>query len=106
MRGILIAVGAALLEHFHWIIYLFGAFLVFTGIRMLWNQDENVGPDKNPVLRFFQRFMPVTENFEGDKSFVRRAGKLWANPLFLILLVVESTDLIFAVDSISRRSLQ
>ena len=100
MRGILIAVGAALLEQFHWIIYLFGAFLVFTGIRMLWNQEENVEPDKNPVVRFFRRFMPVTKNFEEDKFFVRRAGKLWATPLFLILLVVESTDLIFAVDSI------
>jgi tellurite resistance protein TerC len=100
MRGVLIAVGAALLEQFHWIIYIFGAFLVFTGIRMVWNHEENVEPDKNPVVKFFRRFMPVTDNFEEDKFFVRRAGKLWATPLFLILLVVESTDLIFAVDSI------
>ena len=62
--------------------------------------DENVQPDKNPVVKFFRRFMPVTENFEEDKFFVRRAGKLFATPLFLILLIVESTDLIFAVDSI------
>ncbi len=100
MRGALIIIGAALLEQFHWIIYVFGAFLIFTGIRMAWNHEENVEPDKNPVLKLFRRFMPVTENFEKDKFFVRRAGRLMATPLFLILLVVESTDLIFAVDSI------
>ena len=100
MRGTLIAVGAALLHEFHWIIYIFGAFLIFTGIRMAWNHEENVEPDKNPVVKFFTRFMPVTETFEKDQFFVRRAGKLMATPLFLILLVVESTDLIFAVDSI------
>ncbi len=101
MRGTLIFIGAALLEQFHWIIYVFGAFLVFTGIRMaLSNSEENVQPDKNPVVKFFRRFMPVTENFEGDKFFVSRAGRLLATPLFLILLVVESTDLVFAVDSI------
>jgi tellurite resistance protein TerC len=100
MRGTLIAVGAALLHEFHWIIYVFGAFLIFTGIRMAWHHDENVQPDKNPVVKFFRRFMPVTENFEKDQFFVRRAGRLFATPLFLILLVVESTDLIFAVDSI------
>lgn len=100
MRGALIAVGAALLEQFHWIIYIFGAFLIFTGIRMALKHDENVEPDKNPVVKFFRRFMPVTESFEEDKFFIRRAGKLMATPLFLILLVVESTDLVFAVDSI------
>ena len=100
MRGILIAVGAALLEEFHWIIYVFGAFLIFTGIRMAWQRQEHVQPDKNPVVKFFRRLMPVTENFEKDQFFIRRAGKLFATPLFLILLVVESTDLIFAVDSI------
>lgn len=100
MRGILIALGAALLKEFHWIIYIFGAFLIFTGIRMSLHHDENVQPDKNPVVKFFRRFMPVTENFEREQFFVRRAGKLMATPLFLILLVVESTDLVFAVDSI------
>lgn len=74
--------------------------MIFTGIRMAWHHEENVQPDKNPVVKFFRRFMPVTENFERDQFFVRRAGKLFATPLFLILLVVESTDLIFAVDSI------
>ncbi|HKJ38844.1 MAG TPA: TerC family protein [Anaerolineales bacterium] len=100
MRGSMILVGAALIEKFHWIIYIFGAFLVYTGIRMASHQDEEVQPDKNPVVKFFRRFMPVTENFEGDKFFVRRAGKILATPLFLILLIIESTDLVFAVDSI------
>jgi tellurite resistance protein TerC len=100
MRGTLILVGAVLLEKFHWIIYIFGAFLIFTGIRMARHQDEEVQPDKNPVVKFFRRFMPVTENFEEDKFFVRRSGTWMATPLFLILLIVESTDLVFAVDSI------
>jgi len=100
MRGTLILVGAVLLEKFHWIIYIFGAFLIFTGIRMARHQDEEVQPDKNPVVKFFRRFMPVTEKFEEDKFFIRRAGTLMATPLFLILLIVESTDLVFAVDSI------
>lgn len=100
MRGTLIAVGAALLKEFHWIIYIFGAFLIFTGIRMARHQDEEVHPDKNPVVKIFRRFMPVTKTFEGDKFFVRHAGTLMATPLFLILLIVESTDLVFAVDSI------
>src|SRR5215208_2741382 len=100
MRGILIAVGAALLHEFYWIIYVFGAFLIFTGIRMALHREEELHPEKNPVLKFFRQLMPVTENFEKDRFFVRRAGKLMATPLFLILLVVETTDLVFAVDSI------
>src|SRR5690606_31792325 len=100
MRGTLILVGSVLLETFHWIIYVFGAFLIFTGIRMARQQDEELNPDENPVVKFFRRFVPVTENYEDDKFFFRRAGKLFATPLFLVLLVVESTDLVFAVDSI------
>ena len=100
MRGALIVVGAALLNEFQWIIYIFGVFLIFTGIRMARHQDEEIHPDQNPVVKFFRKFMPVTENFEKDKFFVRRAGKILATPLFLILLIVESTDLVFAVDSI------
>jgi tellurite resistance protein TerC len=100
MRGILILIGATLLETFHWIIYVFGAFLIFTGIRMARHQDEELKPDQNPIVKFFRRFVPVTENYEDDKFFVRRAGTLFATPLFLVLLVVESTDLVFAVDSI------
>jgi tellurite resistance protein TerC len=100
MRGILIVVGAVLIKEFHWIIYIFGAFLIFTGIRMARHQDNEVHPDQNPVVKFFRRFMPVAEKAEQGKFFVRQAGRLMATPLFLVLLVVESTDLVFAVDSI------
>ena len=100
MRGALIAVGAALLKEFHWVIYIFGAFLIFTGIRMALHRGEDIHPDQNPVVKFFRKFVPVTENYEKDKFFVRRAGRLMATPLFLTLLIVESTDLVFAVDSI------
>jgi tellurite resistance protein TerC len=100
MRGTLILLGSALLKEFHWVIYVFGAFLIFTGIRMWSHQEEEVHPEKNPVVKLFRRFMPVTGSFEKDKFFVRRAGSILATPLFLILLIVESTDLVFAVDSI------
>jgi tellurite resistance protein TerC len=100
MRGALIAVGAALLKEFHWIIYLFGAFLIFTGIRMALHKDIEVQPDQNPLVRLFRRIMPVTEGYVGERFFVRRAGVLMATPLFLVLLMIESTDLVFAVDSI------
>lgn len=100
MRGALILVGAALLHEFHWIIYIFGGFLIFTGIRMALHRDEEVHPENNPLVKLVKRVMPVTEDYEGDKFFIRRAGKWIATPLFLVLLVVESTDLIFAVDSI------
>jgi tellurite resistance protein TerC len=100
MRGTLIVIGSALLKEFHWIIYVFGAFLIFTGIRMAIERNEEAHPEKNPVVKLLRRIMPVTENYEGDKFFVRRMGKLLATPLFLVLLIVESTDLIFAVDSI------
>jgi len=100
MRGALIVVGAVLLEEFHWIIYIFGAFLIFTGIRMALHRNEEMHPEQNPVVKLLRRIMPVTENYEGDHFFTRRAGKLLATPLFLVLLIVESTDLIFAVDSI------
>jgi tellurite resistance protein TerC len=100
MRGILIVVGATLLKEFHWIIYVFGAFLIFTGIRMAIQRNEEVHPENNPVVKLLRRVMPVTENYEGEQFFVRRMGRLMATPLFLVLLIVESTDLIFAVDSI------
>lgn len=100
MRGTLIAVGAALLKEFHWIIYVFGAFLIYTGFRMASHKDTELNPDQNLLLKLFRRIFPVTETYEGDKFFIRRAGKLLATPLFVVLLVVESTDLVFAVDSI------
>lgn len=100
MRGALIAVGAALLKEFHWIIYVFGAFLIFTGIRMALHRNEEMHPEKNPLVKLLRKVMPVTDTYEGDRFFIRRAGKLMATPLFLVLVLVESTDLIFAVDSI------
>jgi tellurite resistance protein TerC len=101
MRGTLIVVGAALLDQFHWIIYVFGAFLIFTGIRMgLSKEEEEVHPEGNPLVRILRRFLPVTTEYEGNRFFVRRADKLFATPLFIVLLIVESTDLVFAVDSI------
>ena len=100
MRGTLIAVGATLLKEFHWIIYVFGAFLIFTGIRMAMHRNEGMHPERNPLIKLVRRIMPVTDNYEGDKFFIQRAGKLLATPLFLVLLFVESTDLVFAVDSI------
>jgi TerC family integral membrane protein len=100
MRGTLIAVGALLLKEFHWIIYVFGAFLIFTGIRMAIHRNEEMHPEQNPAVKLLRRIIPVTENYEGDHFFIRRAGKLMVTPLFLVLLIVETTDLIFAVDSI------
>ena len=100
MRGIMIAAGAALIKEFHWIIYLFGAFLIFTGVRMALHRNEEIHPDRNPLVRLVRRVMPVTGEYHGQKFFVRQAGVLMATPLFLTLVLVEFTDLIFAVDSI------
>jgi len=100
MRATLIAVGATLLKEFHWIIYLFGGFLIFTGIKMALHRNQEMHPERNPLVKLLRKIMPVAEDYEGDKFFIRRAGKLMATPLFLVLLLVESTDLIFAVDSI------
>ncbi len=100
MRAILIVAGAALLHQFHWIIYIFGAFLIFTGVRMAFHQEEEMNVGENPLVRLVRRFMPVADKYHGSSFFVRHGGKLMATPLFLVLLVVESTDLVFAVDSI------
>ncbi len=100
MRGVMIGLGAALIHEFSWIIYIFGAFLIFTGIRMAFHKDEELHPENNPLIKLFRRFMPVSEKYEGDTFFIRRSGVLMATPLFLVLLMIESTDLIFAVDSI------
>ena len=100
MRAAFILLGVALIERFHWVIYLMGAFLIVTGIKMATQKDEEIHPERNPVLRLFRRLMPVTETYEGDRFFVRRGGKLLATPLFIVVLVVETTDVIFAVDSI------
>jgi tellurite resistance protein TerC len=100
MRGVLIGVGAALIEEFHWIIWVFGAFLIFTGVRMAFHKSEELHPEANPLVNAVKRIMPVTADYQGARFFVRDAGKLMATPLLLVLLIVESTDLVFAVDSI------
>jgi len=99
MRAVFIVVGIGLIQRFHWVTYIFGAFLVYSGIRLFGKKDAVLEPEKNPVLRLFRKCMPVTENYEGDKFFVRRGG-LYATPLLIVLLVVETTDLLFATDSI------
>ena len=100
MRVIFIFAGVALLEKFHFTIYIFGALLIFTGIKMFNHGSSKIEPDKNPVLKFFKKFMPVTQTLHEDKFFIRMDGKRFATPLFLVLILVETTDLIFAVDSI------
>lgn len=100
MRGIFIFAGVALINRFHWIVLIFGAFLVFTGIRMLFQKEGSVDPARNSMVRFVRRFLPVTNELHDSRFFIRLNGKLFATPLFLVLLVIESSDLIFAVDSI------
>ncbi len=100
MRVIFIFAGIALLEKFHWLIYIFGAFLIFTGIKMLLDKDKKVEPDKNPVIKLFKRLFPVTHELHDDKFFIKDNDKIFATPLFLALIVIEISDLIFAVDSI------
>lgn len=100
MRGILIASGAALLSNFHWVIFIFGGFLVFSGIRMAFHDESKADPSRNPVVRLFKRFVPTTEEYDGQKFFTRKNGKLLATPLLTVLVAVEATDLVFAVDSI------
>jgi tellurite resistance protein TerC len=98
MRAAFIFAGVGLIRRFHWVIYVFGLFLVYTGIRLLLQRGTKVEPEKNPVLRAFRRIIPVTDDVSG-RFFVRR-DRLYATPLLLVLLVVETTDLIFAIDSI------
>ena len=102
MRGTLILVGAALLDQFEWIIYLFGAFLTYTGLRMAFEQEEEeeLHPEGNLLVRGVRRFVPISREMHGPRFFVRIDGRSFATPLLLVLLIVESTDLIFAVDSI------
>jgi tellurite resistance protein TerC len=99
MRAVFILVGIGLIAKFHWIIYLFGAFLIYSGIKLFRDDEAGIEPEKNPVLRLFRRLLPVTETFEGDRFFVRRPG-LYATPLLVVLVIVETTDLLFATDSI------
>ena len=99
-RGIFIAGGALLIENFAWILYVFAAFLLWTGYKMLRQRDEHVDPEKSAVLRLFRRFVPMTEVYHGQKLLVRRRGVLLATPLLAVLVLIEATDVLFAVDSI------
>ena len=99
MRAVFIFAGVGLIRRFHWVLYGFGAFLVFTGIRMIFKHGAQVRPERNPLVRAFRRVFPVTDTYEGSKFFVRR-DQIYATPLLLVLIVVETTDLIFAIDSI------
>ena len=100
MRGIFIFAGVALINRFHWIVIIFGGFLVFTGIRMLFQKETDVDPEKNVIVRFFKKFLPVSHSMEGDKLFIIQNNRLYATPLFLVLLIIESSYLVFATDSI------
>ncbi len=100
MRAAMIALGAALIAKFSWITYVFGAFLVLTGVKMAAKKEEAIHPERNPVVRLFKRFVPVTDDYRADRFFVVEGGLRRATPLFVVLLLVEMTDLIFAVDSI------
>jgi tellurite resistance protein TerC len=100
MRGIFIFAGIELIHKFHWLMYAFGGFLIITGVRMAMSNEVKVNPEKNPLVKLVRKIFPVTETFQGDQFFVRIDKKLWATPLFLVVIVIEATDLIFAVDSI------
>ena len=100
MRLTMIFVGGALIDRFHWILYLFGGFLVYTGIKMFRQEDSDIQPDQNPVVRAVTRFIPITRHYDGKHFFTRVDGKLMGTLLLLVLVIVEVTDLVFAVDSI------
>ena len=100
LRVVFILIGAELLETYDWMVYLFGAFLIYTGIRMARHSNQEVHPERNPVLRLLRRVLPMTDGYRGQKLLVRERGKLMATPLLAVLVAVETTDVVFAVDSI------
>jgi len=100
MRAMFIFAGVALIERFDWVLYIFGAFLIFTAVRIVRHDDSEVHPDRNPVLKVMQRILPSTSEYDGQKMFTRRTGKRLATPLFIVLVLVETTDVVFAVDSV------
>jgi tellurite resistance protein TerC len=100
MRGIFIAAGAALLQRFHWIIYIFGAILIYTGIKLIASRNEEMHPERNPIFKVIRRMIPAVHEYHGKNFFVKQNGRWLATPLFVVLIAVEVTDLVFAVDSI------
>lgn len=99
-RGIFVVLGAALLHRFHWMAYLFGAFLVFTGIRLLIQRDGEIHPERNPIVRLFRYFVPSVADYRDDHLIVVEGGRRYATPLLMVVVAIEATDIIFAVDSI------
>jgi tellurite resistance protein TerC len=100
LRAVFIFAGVALIENFDWILYVFGAFLIFTAFRIARHQEAEIHPEDNPVLKIFRKVVPSTTEYDGQKLFTRKAGRLLATPLFAVLVLIESTDVVFAVDSI------
>jgi len=100
MRAVFIVVGAALIERFHWVMYVFGAFLVLTGLKMLIRRDAELHPERNPLFRLFQRVIPSVSEYHGSRFTVVKDGRRYATPLLLVLVCIETSDLVFAVDSI------
>jgi tellurite resistance protein TerC len=100
MRAVFIGVGVTLMEKFHWITYVFGALLVITGIKMVIPKDESMDPNNDFTINLVKKFIPITDGYRGDRFFTKENGKLFATPLFLVLILIESSDVIFAVDSI------
>jgi len=100
LRAAFILVGVSLINHFHWTVYILGLFLVITGVKMITSQDKEVNPEKNPIINLVNRFMKVTKTYEKDNFFVKKDGAWFATPLFIVVLVVETTDVVFAADSI------
>ncbi len=100
MRALFIAAGLTLIQNFRWVIYVFGVFLIYTGIKMATHDEKEIHPERNPVIRIFRKLMPVTNKYVDGKFFIKENGRILATPLFIVLLVVETTDVVFAVDSI------
>ena len=100
MRAVFIFAGVAIIQRLHWVIYILGAFLVYIGIKMAFEKEKKIHPEKNPVLRTFNKLYPVDYEYKGSKFFIKKAGTLVATPLFVVLIVIETTDIVFAVDSI------
>ncbi len=99
-RLLFILIGVALIEKFHWIIYIFGAFLIFTGIKLGLEKDKKIEPEKNPILKIVRRYIPITKQYHGQNFFIKRNGRYIATPMFVVLVVIETTDIVFALDSI------
>jgi tellurite resistance protein TerC len=100
MRFLFIFAGVTLIERFDWIIYVFGAFLIYTGIKLGMQKDKEVHPERNPIINLLRRFIPITREYHGSKFFIRKMGRLFATPMFVVLVVIETTDVVFALDSI------